>query len=560
MPAIGLPEVAMSDKSLRVLFLANQDDDARRVIRAIAQAPTRFDVEHVSSLAAARGRLGLAPFDAILVDLSLSDAPGVGTVGLIRQQTPQIPLVAITRHTEDMAGALSDQGADDCLATDGITPELLDRSIRYAIERGRGLKMHGLLDKLRVSEQLLEKKNQRLAKLYEFAHHSVDDISHEFRTPLTVITEYVSLLRDGIVGEVSQEQTRMLNIVADRADDLNTMVDDMLDVSKLKTGTLGLYRESLPGGDDHRAHARQFGAQSRPARAQLTVEIEEGLAAIYCDAEKVGRVIINLTVNAIKSCGDPGAVRLWARNHASRSQVMIGVTGNGPGIDSAGLARIFKRFNHSEVQPRGGKSIGLGLSIARQLVELNLGQLMVESQPESGNTFYFSMPTAELRSVVPRYLKQFRGHKKGPRDVTLISAAIDPTTGDKLADEMNAFLNCALRQNDLVFRDAPKHWLIILPVGREEAEHFIARMTRLRQQTNRNRPHGPLPKAGLHIEGTWAVADNAREVISYLQALVGPQHHLDDSTEQNAVDELACELAGGQGDNDARRIPELHFS
>ena len=150
---------------------------------------------------------------------------------------------------DDVALASLDQGAQEYLIKDRITPEVLDRAIRYAVQRQRNEDMRRVLDKIRASEKQLQKKNRRLARLNRTAHHSMDDVSHEFRTPLTVITEYVSLLRDGIVGCVDPEQRRMLDIIGDRANDLNNMVDDMLDVSKFKSGLLG----RLPGKLPHRA-------------------------------------------------------------------------------------------------------------------------------------------------------------------------------------------------------------------------------------------------------------------------------------------------------------------
>ena len=84
------------------------------------------------------------------------------------------------------------------------------------------------------TKELLEKKNARLAELYQTAHRFVDNVSHEFRTPLTVIKEFTMLVCDGVVGPISDEQRHMLDVVVDRCDDLNTMVDDMLDISDWK--------------------------------------------------------------------------------------------------------------------------------------------------------------------------------------------------------------------------------------------------------------------------------------------------------------------------------------
>jgi signal transduction histidine kinase len=156
----------------------------------------------------------------------------------------------------------------------------------------------------------LETKYQRLARLYRTAHQFVDNVSHEFRTPLTVIKEYVSLIREGIVGPVSDEQSKMLHVVEDRADDLNTMVDDMLDVSKLESGLLGVYRQECDIAQVLRHVRPALERKAVVKGVELQWDIEPGLPSIYCDPEKAGRVLINLSINAIKFCGQPGHVRI----------------------------------------------------------------------------------------------------------------------------------------------------------------------------------------------------------------------------------------------------------
>jgi two-component sensor histidine kinase len=295
----------------------------------------------------------------------------------------------------------------------------------------------------------------------------------------------------------------------------------MLDVSKLKTGLLGLYRENC--------RLEEIIARARPSlerkaslrKVDLKVSVESNLPEVYCDAEKVGRVIINLVTNAIKFSGDPGEVRLWARREGASGQVVVGVSDNGPGIDAAGLSKIFKRFKQLDAKPRSGvKGFGLGLSIARQLVNLNLGQLSVESGPKVGSTFSFTLPGANLACILPRYLKRLKRVRNRPQVASMVTARIDQLTADNVAAEVNAFLNCTLRQNDLAFRIGRCRWLIILPLEREEIDAFIARANRLHQEANRNRPHGPLPEVELRIEGTWPVVGQCKKLFDRMQELV----------------------------------------
>jgi signal transduction histidine kinase len=95
---------------------------------------------------------------------------------------------------------------------------------------------------LGVANQLLTSTNQRLSTMYETAHHFVDNVAHEFRTPLTVIKEFASIMEEGLVGELNAEQSDYLRVICARVDDLNGLVNDMLDLSRLEAGLIGVSR------------------------------------------------------------------------------------------------------------------------------------------------------------------------------------------------------------------------------------------------------------------------------------------------------------------------------
>ena len=224
------------------------------------------------------------------------------------------------------------------------------------------------LRKLETARGLLEKKNHRLARLYRTAHRFVDHVSHEFRTPLTVVKEYVSLMCDGLLGPTNAEQQRFLDIVNNRADDLNHMVDDMLDVSKLEAGILTVYRTPACLADIVN-HVR-VGLERRATLQDVRLEIEmpHDLPPIYCDTEKIGRVLVNLVVNAIKFSRRP--VCPYDRPlEAGADEVLVRVSDNGPGIPPQDLPRLFRRFKQLGAPTNAStKGFGLGLSIARELV------------------------------------------------------------------------------------------------------------------------------------------------------------------------------------------------
>ena len=190
----------------------------------------------------------------------------------------------------------------------------------------------------------LERKNRRLSRLYHMAQDFVDHASHEFRTPLSIIKEYAAVVRDGTLGKVNPEQWRLLNVIDDRSDDLNTMVDDLLDVSKLKSGLLTAWRKPCTVNEvvQHILPALELKATTR--KVVFEADIAEDLPTIYCDAEKASRVIVNLVAHAIRSATEQGQVRLWARRAVATCEVVVGVTDNGTAIPAEDLERILRGF------------------------------------------------------------------------------------------------------------------------------------------------------------------------------------------------------------------------
>jgi signal transduction histidine kinase len=512
---------SMHGTSCNVLLVEDNPTDAELVTYALRKASEAlFHVEHVEQLEAAVARLAGGGIDVALVDLSLPDSGGMETFQAIHAAAPTVPIVVLTGlDDEKVVLEMLHQGAQDYLLKHEVEPKLLARSLRFAIERQRTAALESCISQLAAAQALLKKRNRRLAKLCRTAHEFVDNVSHEFRTPLTVIKEYVSLVKDGVMGAVSDEQRQMLTVAETGADDLNTMVDDMLDVSKLEAGLLSV--------DRHNCQMAEIVAHAWPAlerkaaikEVQLEIKIDPQLPAVFCDAEKAGRVLINLTANAIKFCGQPGRVWVTCDREHEGTGVRVSVSDNGDGISSKDQRAIFRRFKQLGESARSStKGFGLGLNIAKKLVELNLGVISVESKVGCGSTFSFTLPPANPPEVLRRYLQRAKTLRNGSAQVSLVQADIDEGTSTTLADDINSFLSRQLRSDDLLFRDRTARWLVVLPIAESEIAAFREGVANAAGATNRNRLGKPLPTIYWKVLGAWQVAGNQEEVSDRLSA------------------------------------------
>ena len=282
----------------RILLIEDSGTDAILIKSAIAQYRSEFSVQWVRTLAEGLSILQTSAFDVILSDMGLPDASGLLVIQSLRKQADHLPIVVLTGlDCDTVAMSTLDEGAQDYLTKDNMTADGLVRAIRYAIQRQQNSVMRNLLSQLTASQKLLEQQNQSLSQRYRMAHQFVDNVSHEFRTPLAVIKEYVALMGEGLAGEINDQQKQMLQTVEDRADDLNTMVDDMLDVSKLEAGVLSVCRKkaNLKNVIDHVYTNLEKKANRKGVT--LRIDIAPDLPDIFCDSEKIGRVLINLAIN-----------------------------------------------------------------------------------------------------------------------------------------------------------------------------------------------------------------------------------------------------------------------
>ncbi len=214
-------------------------------------------------------------------------------------------------------------------------------------------------------------------------------MSHQLRTPLNAIIGFSEVLAQRQVGELNEKQSDYVGDVVDSGRHLLALVDDLLDLGKVESGLLELHREHVVVAELVSSSASLFREQA--ARRHLTIEVDvDDVGSIEADARKIRQVLFNLLANAVKFT--PPEERITVRARAHGDAVEIAVIDRGPGIDPGAQEAIFEEFAQAD-SPRGSATgTGLGLPLARRLVERHGGRLWVESDGRSGSTFVARIP------------------------------------------------------------------------------------------------------------------------------------------------------------------------
>jgi signal transduction histidine kinase len=216
--------------------------------------------------------------------------------------------------------------------------------------------------------------------------------SHELKTPLSVIRGYVSLLLDGIYGEIAPNQRKILGSISDQADRLTRLVQQLLDVSRFEAGGGRLDVRPIDVRSFLAELATSFEALAMQSEIRFHVEPDPKLPDTFSgDPDRLNEVLGNLLSNAFKFTPRGGEIRLQARRQSGGIEVVV--ADSGVGIPEDKLPKIFEKFFQveNEAQPRSVGS-GLGLAIAREIVEAHVGTIAAESRLGEGTTFRVFLP------------------------------------------------------------------------------------------------------------------------------------------------------------------------
>ncbi len=239
----------------------------------------------------------------------------------------------------------------------------------------------------------VKEKNVALERANQLKSQFLANVTHELRTPLHSIISYGALILEGFVdGELTTEQEQHIQFMVRRAEDLSHLVDDMLDLSKIEADRIEVKLEVVDLEPCLQEVVNQLKPLAQNKDLYLKLEIADAVPLALADSHRIRQVAINLVSNALKFT-EKGGITIRCRHLHSRDMLHISVRDTGIGISPGALGYIFEAFRQADGSTtRRFGGTGLGLTIAKKLIELQGGEIAVESVPGEGSTFSFTLP------------------------------------------------------------------------------------------------------------------------------------------------------------------------
>jgi PAS domain S-box-containing protein len=257
------------------------------------------------------------------------------------------------------------------------------------------------LEHLGREKERAEKKLEALKNTNRAKSEFTAVLSHELRTPLAITNESLRQIAQEPPGLIDPRQKKLLSMARNNVERLSRMIDNLMDMSRIERHKLKLHYALVNFNDLVTGTAGFFKKMAREKNITLKYNLPQEQANIFVDGERITQVITNLLNNALKFTEQNGQVIMEIR--ILESKIRVAVIDTGMGIEKEDLKKLFRRFvQASSFAPSAGKGLGLGLSIAKELVELHGGEIWAESAPGVGSKFYFTLPKAYNISMLDK--------------------------------------------------------------------------------------------------------------------------------------------------------------
>jgi signal transduction histidine kinase len=256
-------------------------------------------------------------------------------------------------------------------------------------------------DELGALATNVNRMNDELRRLYRelemASQHKSDflaNMSHELRTPMTAIIGFSQVLREGIFGEVNAKQAEYLDDILSSSNHLLSLINDVLDLSKVEAGQVALQAAPFSLQDALDRGVSMVREQATTEGVEISLHRNGSLDVVSGDERRIRQVIFNLLSNAVKFTPAGGQVDISAAR--VDGEMRVSVADNGPGIASEDLDRIFEEFQQTDAGARQREGTGLGLALSKRFVEMHGGRIWCESEVGKGSTFSFTLPLKQV--------------------------------------------------------------------------------------------------------------------------------------------------------------------
>jgi signal transduction histidine kinase len=395
------------EETLKILVVDDDDVDRMAVRRALDRTDLKPDIAEAHDYQSAIAALDQARYDCVFLDYRLPDEDGLHLVQQLRQSGLKIPLIVLTgQGDEEIAVSVMKAGASDYLPKSKISPVSLSRCIRSALRI-----YHAEMNVARAHQQLQEKnqlliqqnqeleqqrqqiqrQNLELIRASRLKSEFLATMSHELRTPMNAIIGFSQILLRRHKGPLNDPQADMVQRILSNGKHLLTLLNDILDLSKIEAGRLELKPERFNITNLIRATVAEIRPLADDKELQLEIDIDLPNPQITNDPSRLRQILVNLLSNAIKFT-ETGEVRVHLRDRDG-DHLLLSVMDSGIGIEPDYLEHIFDAFRQvDQTSTRRHSGTGLGLAIVNSLVSMMQGQIQVESEVGKGSTFQIVVP------------------------------------------------------------------------------------------------------------------------------------------------------------------------
>ncbi len=395
--------MVMSETQATVLCIEDDEASARLIERLLVNRG--YVVLHAATGLEGINMASQQQPDLTLVDINLPDLDGLALATRLRT-IPEIqarPIVAVTSHSAGDGRQLALASGCDGFIAKPIDIKKFHLQVESFLkghqeklsetEERAFMKAHSadLVEKLERRVRELAEANQQLQELDRQRAHFFNVVSHELRTPFTPIRGYVDLLRDGALGPLTPHQQRAVDVISVNLKNALRLLDDLLDLSKLKSTGISLNFEPFPA-EELLAEVEKVGrAYVENSVVVFETVIPASLPVINGDKGRIRQVILNLLTNAAKFT-DEGKITLAAS--ITNSNLVISVKDSGCGLLPEEIPQVFDEFWQSKDIHGTGIGTGLGLAISKYLIEAHQGRIWMTSEKHVGTTVTFELPVA----------------------------------------------------------------------------------------------------------------------------------------------------------------------
>ncbi|MHB1392395.1 MAG: HAMP domain-containing sensor histidine kinase [Clostridia bacterium] len=237
---------------------------------------------------------------------------------------------------------------------------------------------------------ILLKDVTQLKQLEKARTDFVSTISHEFKTPLTSIMMGTSMILDGSMGTLNEEQQDILNTIKEDGERLTKLVNDLLELSRMESASsvFDMEPHSIDTIIDN--SVKQFAIPAAHKSVDINTRVEENMSKVIVDYEKITWVFNNLISNALKYT-DPGD-KILINAHIKNEKMHVSVTDTGIGIPEEFQEKIFDKYVQVKEQDLEARGTGLGLAVVKEIINTHGGEIWCESKLDTGSTFTFTLP------------------------------------------------------------------------------------------------------------------------------------------------------------------------